>query len=415
MTTTPRQQTRPADAPPADLGNEGWAWPTPWIEPAPPTVTESAAVANLAPGPSVLHRLYDDEGQSLWLDHLTRADMSCGGLGRRVAAGIRGITANPAVLARALETCPEYDEQLSWLLSTGCTVEEAYRELAATDVLAACALLRPVHETSQGVDGFVSIEVAPTLARSTRGAMAAARRLQQRIDRPNLLVAIPATMEGVPAIQATVAAGRNIHAASIFSNGRYAAVIDAYLSGLEVFVAGGGDPSAVHGVASFSLSPVDAEVDRRLDRLDSRDARELRGLAAVAQAKLAYRLFEERFSTQRWARLARCGAHPQRLLWASAGTDLQVDPISTYVEDLIAPNTVHTLTEATVAALEENGLAAPARGIDAREAAAVLSDLAAIGIDLDELGVLLEDRTADLAQRSLDGVLERLSARRVRR
>jgi transaldolase len=406
MTTTPTQQTRPAD-----LGNEGWAWPTPWIGSAPAAV----AVANLNPGSSVLHRLFADGGQSPWLDHLNRAHMSSGGLGRRVAAGIRGVTANPAVLARALETSPAYDEQLSWLLSTGCTVEEAYREVAATDVLAACALLRPVHETSQGVDGFVSIEVAPTLARSTRGAMAAARRLQQRIDRPNLLVAIPATTEGVSAIQGSVAAGRNIHATSIFSIGRYAAVIDAYLSGLEAFVADGGDPSAVHGVASFSLSPVDAEVDRRLDRLDSRDARELRGLAAVAQAKLAYRLFEERFSTQRWTRLARCGAYPQRLLWASAGTDLQVDPISTYVEDLIAPNTVHTLTEATVAALEENGLAAPTRGIDGRQAAAILSDLAAIDIDLDELGVLLEDRTAERARRSLDGVLERLSATRGRR
>jgi transaldolase len=410
MTTTPTQETRPAE-----LGSEGWAWPTPWIESPSPAVTESGPVADPAPGPSVLQGLYDAEGQSPWLDHLSRADIPSGRLGRRVAAGIRGITANPAVLALALETSPAYDEQLSWLFSTGCTAQEAYRELAATDVLAACALLRPVYETSQTVDGFVSIEVAPTLARSTRGALAAARRLRQRIDRPNLLVAIPATPEGIPAIQATVSAGRSIHATSIFSNDRYSAVIDAYLSGLEAFVARGGDPSAVHGVASFSLSPVDAEVDRRLDRLDSRDAGELRGLAAVAQARLAYRLFEERFSTERWARLARCGAHPQRLLWASSGTDLEADPISTYVEDLIAPNTVHTLSEATVAALEENGLAAPARGIDAREAAAVLSDLGAVGIDLDDISVRLENQTAAFSQRSLDSVLERLSARWGRR
>jgi transaldolase len=398
MTITTGKET-----PRTDARTEGRAWPTPWIEPQSAVATD--------PAPSLLRRLCNEGGQSPWLDHLSRAAIASGRLGRRVADGILGVTANPGVLALALETSSDYDEQLAWLISTGCTVEEAYRELAATDVLAACALLRPVYETSQVGDGFVSIEVAPTLARTTRGAVAAARRLRQRIDRPNLLVAIPASPEGLPAIQETVSKGRNIHATSIFSVNRYSAVIDAYLSGLEAFVARGGNASSVHGVASFSLTPVDAEIDRRLDRLDRRDARELRGLAAVAQAKLAYRLFEDRFSSERWARLARCGANPQRLMWAFGGTSLPTDPVSTYVEDLIAPHTVHTLSEATVAALDANGLAAPGRGIDAREAAAVLSHLAAIGIDLDDVGALLETQSAELTQRSLISLFGRLRAR----
>jgi transaldolase len=404
MTTTSRQETRATELP-----TESWAWPTPWISAPSPVATESGVVGVPPPRLGALHGLYEEDGQSPWLDRLNRADIASGRLRRRVAAGIRGVTSDPATFAAALETSLEYDEQLTWLFSTGCSAEEAYRELAATDVLAACALLRPVYEASQATDGFVSIEVVPTLARTARGAAAAVRRLCQRIDRPNLLVAIPATVQGIAAIRASVSTGHSIHATSIFANDRYSAVIDAYLSGLEALVARGGDPSAVHGVASFSLSQVDAEVDRQLDRLDSGHARELHGLASVAQAKLAYRLFEERFSSERWARLARCGAKPQRLMWTTTGTDL----ISTYVEDLIAPNTVHVLSEATVAALDGHGLAAlaPARGIGLREAAAVLSDLAAIGIDLDDIGRLIEDRAAELAERSHLGVLERLGTR----
>jgi transaldolase len=410
MTTTARHEARPET--PRD---HGWAWPTPWIEsPSSTARVESGTTADAQAGPNALLRLFVEGGQSPWLDRLTRADLVSGRLVRLVAAGIRGVTASSAVLAESLEVSSEYDDQLAWLFSTGCTAEEAYRELAATDVLAACAVLRPVYEKSHALDGFVSIEVAPTLAARTGGAVAGARRLHQRIDRPNLLVAIPANRQGVPAIEATVSRGRNVDATSIFSLARYSEVIDAYLSGLEAFVARGGDPSGVHGVASFALSPVDAEVDRRLDRLDSEDFGQLRGLAAAAQAKLAYRLFEERFSSQRWARLARFGANPQRLVWTS-GTYQRTEPASTYVEELIAPLTAHTLSDGALAALDLNGLAAPARGIDAREAAAVLSALANIGIDLDDIGALLESQAVEVAQRSLKGLLERLNARWGRR
>jgi transaldolase len=344
-----------------------------------------------------------------------------------VAAGVRGVTANPTVLARALEVSAEYDEQLSWLLSTGCTVEETYRELAATDVLAACTVLETLYQTSQAMDGFVSIEVAPDLARRTRGAMAAARRLHQRIDRPNLLVAVPATPRGIPALQAMISSGRNINATSIFSLDRHSAVIDAYLAGLETFIAQGGDPATVHGVASFSLSPVDAEVDRRLEQLGGRRASELRGLAAVAQATLAYRLFEERFSTERWTRLAPRGGTPLRLLWTSAHTSPTTDApttaetdtevghgserISRYVEALTMPNTAHALSESTVMALMANGAQTDTISVDPREAAGVMSELGALGIDLDKVAVSLEAQYAEKAQHCLDTVLSRLQAK----
>ena len=270
--------------------------------------------------------------------------------------------------------------------------------------------MRPVYETSQGEDGFVSIEVAPTLANRSRGAMAGARRLHQRISRPNLLVAIPATSLGVAAAQAAISSGRNINATSILSISRYSAVIDAYQSGLETFIDRGGDPSTVHGVASFSLRAVDVEVDRRLESMGDSRALSLRGLAAVAQAKLAHRLFEDRFSTDRWARLAGRGARPQRLLWASADTD-QATQSTSYVAELVAPNTVHTLSESMVAALTRNGVGAPTLAIGVREAAGVLSNLAQLGIDLDEIGLVLEKRRWAHDLYALGGVLAKLSAK----
>lgn len=450
MTITPRQDRQTGTA---GAGTERRAWPSPWVDVPPSALSEprlavnaddrwaglsSAASEASAPerplsapgtatgphrGPSPLLRMYVERGQSPWLDHLTREAVTSGRLSRMVAAGVRGVTADPTALAKALDVSAEYDEQLSWLFSTGCTEEEAYREVAATDVQAACAVLHPVHQTSQAVDGFVSIEVAPALARRTRGAMAAARRLHQRIDRPNLMVAIPATPQGIPAVHAMVSAGSNINAISIFSIDRYSTVIDAYLSGLETFVAQGGDPATVHGVASLSLGPVDAEVDRRLDGQGGRRAFELRGLAGVAQATLAYRLFEERFSTERWARLANQGGTPQRLMWTSAQTNPTTDPktgvetssaadhIGRYVEDLIMPHTIQALSESTVAAMMENGAGTGVLGLGTREAAGVLSDLGAAGIDLDDVGLMLETQTANNAQHSLDGVLSRLQAK----
>ena len=216
-------------------------------------------------------------------------------------------------------------------------------------------MLRPVFDTSGGTDGFVSVEVAPELARETQATIAAARQLHERIDEPNLLVKIPATAQGLPAIQATTAEGRSINITLIFSLPRYAEVIEAYQAGLETFTRSGGNASWVHSVASFFVSRVDTEVDRRLEAIGSEEALALRGRAAVAQAKLAYRLFEHQFSGERWQHLAEVGAHRQRPLWASTSTKNPASPDTLYVDKLIGPDTVNTLPEPTIAAFSDHG------------------------------------------------------------
>jgi transaldolase len=337
-----------------------------------------------------LQRLYDDYGQSPWLDNLTRPYLSDGTLARLVAGGIRGVTANPTIFAKAIQGSSAYDQQFQALIASGRPVSEAYWELVIDDIAHALDMLRPTFEASRGTDGFVSVEVAPELAGDTDATIAAARDLHERIAQPNLLVKIPATPQGVPAIEAMTAEGRSINVTLIFSLRRYAEVIEAYLSGLEALAARGGDLAAVHSVASFFVSRVDTEVDRRLEAVGTAAARELRGRAAVAQAKLAYRLFRERFTGERWARLARLGGQVQRPLWASTSTKDPAYPDTLYVDGLIGPDTVNTLPEATIAEFEDHGRLA--RTIDAGvdEAAEVLHRLAEVGIDMDLVGGALE-------------------------
>jgi len=214
-----------------------------------------------------LQRLYAEHGQSPWLDNLTRGYLRDGTLARMVADGIRGVTANPTIFAKAIEASADYDEQFSSLTVAGWSVQDAYWELVVADITAALAVLRPVSDASDGTDGFVTVEVAPELARDTQATIDAARALHQRVDQPNLFVKIPATAQGVSAVQAMVADGRSINITLIFSLTRYAEVIEAYLSGLETFTAGGGDPARVHSVASFFVSRVDTEVDQRLEAI----------------------------------------------------------------------------------------------------------------------------------------------------
>jgi transaldolase len=230
-----------------------------------------------------LQRLYAQHGQSPWLDNLTRGYLRDGTLARMVADGIRGVTANPTIFAKAIEGSADYDEQFSSLAAAGWSVEDAYWELVVADISAALAVLRPVFDAADGTDGFVSVEVAPELARDTKATIDAARGLHQRVDQPNLFVKIPATAQGVPAVEAMIAEGRSINITLIFSLTRYAEVIEAYLSGLEAFTAGGGDPARVHSVASFFVSRVDTEVDQRLEAIGTDEALELRGQAAVAR------------------------------------------------------------------------------------------------------------------------------------
>lgn len=365
-------------------------------------------------GPTRLQRLYVEHGQSPWLDGLSRGHLSDGTLARLVADGIRGVTANPTTFANAIEGSVEYDEQLAWLTLTGCSVEEAYWELVATDTIAACAVLQPVYRTTHGMDGFVSVEVSPGLANDTHRTIAAARALHQRIDQTNLLVKVPATAEGVPAVKALVAGGRSINVTLLFSLARYADVIEAYLSGLETFISHGGDPARVHSVASFFVGRVDAEVDERLEARGGGDAHVLGGRAGVAQAKLAYQLFNERFSGKRWERLASHGAHPQLPLWASTSPKNPAYGDTRYVEELIGPQTVSTLPERTLRAFADHGRLSRTIDTGVQDARDVMAWLAGTGIDMDDVGQTLENQGVAGFERSFRRVIDVLDAKRQR-
>ena len=358
-----------------------------------------------------LQRLYADYGQSPWLDNLTRGYLRDGTLARMVADGIRGVTANPTIFAKAIDASDDYDDEFSTLIVAGRSVEDAYWEMVVTDIDAALAVLRPVFDTADGTDGFVSVEVAPDLARDTRATIDAARVLHRRIDRPNLFVKIPATEQGVPAVEAMIAEGSNINITLIFSLTRYAEVIDAYLSGLETFTASGGDPTTVHSVASFFVSRVDTEVDQRLERIGTDEALGLRGQAAIAQAKLAYGLFKQQFSGERWRRLARLGARRQRPLWASTSTKNPAYRDTRYVDELIGDNTVNTLPEATIAAFEDHGSLARTIDVGVDEAAEVMRRLVDVGIDMDDVGLTLEEKGVAGFQESFQQMLAGLDTK----
>lgn len=358
-----------------------------------------------------LQRLCEEYGQSPWLDDLTRPYLRDGTLARFVEQGIRGVTANPTILARAMQGSDAYDDQLAELVAAGRAVPDAYWELAIRDIEDACSLLAPTFDASARRDGFVSIEVAPELARSSERTIAAARSLHERIAKPNLFVKIPATAEGIPAIEAMTAEGRSINVTLIFSLSRYAEVIEAYLSGLESLVRAGGDATTVHSVASFFVSRVDTEVDGRLDSIGTRASQELRGRAAIAQAKLAYRMFATQFSGDRWEQLAARGAHRQRPLWASTSTKDPTYPDTRYVDDLIGPDTVTTLPEATITAFEDHGRLARTVDVEVDDAMRVMRELADVGVDMDDVGVTLEDRGVASFHEAFQGVLRELATK----
>jgi transaldolase len=358
-----------------------------------------------------LQRLHTEYGQSPWLDNITRRYLRDGTLARMVDHGIRGVTANPTIFARAIAGSTDYDDQFSSLVAAGRSVEDAYWELVVTDVSDALATLRPVFDASGGTDGFVSVEVAPELARHTAATITAARGLHKRMGEPNLFVKIPATAEGVPAVEAMTAEGRSINITLIFSLARYAQVIEAYLAGLEAFSAAGGDLSTVHSVASFFVSRVDTEVDRRLEAVGGVDALGLRGLAAIAQAKLAYRLFRDQFSGPRWERLSALGAHHQRPLWASTSTKNPAYSDTRYVDGLIGADTVNTLPEPTIAAYEDHGTLARTIDTGVDEAVDVMHHLATVGIGMDDVGLALETRGVASFHASFQEVLAALEAK----
>jgi transaldolase len=349
-----------------------------------------------------LQRLFQEQGQSPWLDNLKRGYITSGQLSRYIDEGIRGITSNPTIFQKAIAGQAEYDDQFRSLVERHETIDDAYWDLVIDDVTHALALMRAVYDESAGGDGFVSIEVAPGLANDTDGTMASARQLHQRIAQPNLLVKIPGTAPGVPAIRQMIAEGRSINVTLIFSIDRYDEVIEAYLSGLEACP---GDLSRVHSVASFFVSRVDTEVDRRLDAVGTEAALALRGHAAVAQAKLAYELFRDRFSGHRWDELALRGARLQRPLWASTSTKNPAYPDTLYVDSLIGPDTVNTMPDATIEAFEHHGTVAGTVNRDLDRAHEVMDGLAAVGVDMHDVGRTLEDEGVASFAKSFDELM----------
>ena len=362
-----------------------------------------------------LNELYDDQGQSPWLDNLRRDWLQDGTLAGLVAKGIRGVTSNPTIFAKAISGQDTYDAQFGALIGT-TSVEDAYWDLVVDDILDALGILRPVYDASGGSDGFVSVEVAPSLAHDTAGTTAAARGLHERIDRPNVLVKIPATPECVPSIRTMISEGRSINVTLIFSLTRYAEVMEAYLSGLEALAASGTeDLSAVASVASFFISRVDTEVDKRIEDAVAAGADqgllELRGRAAVAQARLAYEQFTTTFSGPRWEALAAKGARVQRPLWASTSTKNPAYPDLAYVDTLIGPDTVNTMPDGTVADFLDHGTVARTVDTGVAEARSAIDRLAAAGIDMEDVAGVLETEGVASFAASFDDLMSTLEAK----
>ncbi|MFE2051706.1 transaldolase [Streptomyces sp. NPDC059459] len=313
------------------------------------TVTEATATAG------ALRRL-SDEGVSVWLDDLSRRRIESGNLAELIATrNVVGVTTNPSIFQAAIGSGEGYEEQLADLATRGVSVDEAVRMMTTADVRAAADVLREVYDATGGRDGRVSIEVDPRLAHDTRATIAEARQLAWLVDRPNVMIKIPATKAGLPAITEVVGAGISVNVTLIFSLERYREVMDAYLAGLEKARAAGLDLADIHSVASFFVSRVDSEIDKRLSLLGTDEALALRGRAALANARLAYEAYEGVFADDRFAALAGAGAHPQRPLWASTGVKDPAFRDTLYVEELVAPGTVNTMPEATLAAAADHG------------------------------------------------------------
>jgi transaldolase len=358
-----------------------------------------------------LHELFEDDGQSPWLDNLKRGWITSGELARWVERGVRGLTSNPTIFNKAIADSADYDDQFRELVGKGASVEETYWALVTADIGNALAILRPVHDSSDGLDGFVSVEVAPALARDTEGTYRAAKHLHETIAAPNLYVKIPGTAEGLEAIRRSIAEGRSINVTLLFGLRRYEQVIEAYLAGLEELVANGGNPRPVSSVASFFVSRVDTAVDRLLEERGTEEALALRGRAAIANAQLAYQVFLERFSGERWNRLAAAGARVQRPLWASTSTKNPELPDTIYVDELIGPDTVNTMPETTLEAFEDHGTLARTVDADPGAAQATVERLRELGIDLEEVAATLEDEGVASFAKSFDELLGTLDAK----
>ncbi|MGI5379505.1 transaldolase [Streptomyces sp. CA-251387] len=334
-----------------------------------------------------------DEGVSIWLDDLSRKRIESGNLAELVEnKNVVGVTTNPSIFQAAIGSGEGYEEQLADLAVRGVTVDEAVRMMTTADVRAAADILRPVYDATDGRDGRVSIEVDPRLAHHTAATIAEAKQLAWLVDRPNVMIKIPATKAGLPAITEVIAQGISVNVTLIFSLERYREVMDAYLAGLERAAAKGLDLSAVHSVASFFVSRVDTEIDKRLTALGTDEALALKGRAALANARLAYEAYEEVFAGDRWTALAGAKANKQRPLWASTGVKDPAYKDTLYVDELVAPGTVNTMPEATLDATADHGeITGDTVTGGYAQSRADLAAVEALGISYDEVVTRLED------------------------
>jgi len=357
-------------------------------------------------------------GVSIWLDDLNRRRLSTGSLAAMIRdRHLTGVTSNPTIFAAALSDADDYDEQVRELVERDASVEDTVRAVTTTDVREACDLLREVWQRTERVDGRVSLEVDPRLAHDTDATIAEAADLWKTVDRPNLMIKIPATDAGLPAITKTLGDGISVNVTLIFSVERYRDVMDAFMAGLEQARANGHDLGGIGSVASFFVSRVDTEVDRRIDALNSSEATQLRGAAAVANARLAYAAYQEAFGTGRWRELAAAGAKPQRPLWASTGTKDPTYSDTKYITELIVDGVVNTMPEKTLDAFADHGqVHGDVVTGTAGQAAMVFERLAAVGIDIPDVFDTLEREGVDKFARSwtelLDSVAEQLDTMR---
>lgn len=352
-----------------------------------------------------------DAGVSIWLDDLSRERIETGNLADLVAgSSVVGVTTNPTIFAGAISNGERYDAQVRGLVAEGASVDEVIFALTTEDVRNACDILAPVAATT-AEDGRVSIEVEPTLANDTDATVASAKALWEAVDRPNALIKIPATLEGLPAITEVIAAGISVNVTLIFSTERYRAVMDAYLAGLEKARAAGIDLSTIRSVASFFVSRVDTDIDPRLEAIGTDEALALRGKAAVANARLAYAAFQEVSASERWTSLAAAGANAQRPLWASTGVKNPDYPDTLYVTDLVVADTVNTMPEKTMQAFADHGEVSGDQVTGrAAEAQEVFDALARVGVDLDDVFHVLETEGVDKFKASWTELVETVRA-----
>jgi transaldolase len=347
----------------------------------------------MTPQPEDVLAQLSSAGVAVWLDDISRDRLATGNLADLIRdRHVVGVTSNPTIFAHALGSGSAYKGQITDLEVREVGLEEASRAITTYDIRWACDVLRPVYDATEGVDGRVSIEVDPRIARDTAKTIAEARALWWLVDRPNLYIKIPATEPGLPAITQCLSEGISVNVTLIFALDRYSQVMDAFLAGMEQAGQAGHDLASIASVASFFVSRVDTEVDRRLDKLGTPEALPLRGKAAIANARLAYQLYEERFATPRWQALRGAGARPQRPLWASTSTKDPAYPDTMYVEELVAPGTVNTMPEATLHAMADHGHVRAGTGCSGyEEARKLFADLEVLGIGYQDVVTVLED------------------------